>query len=128
VSLLLDTHALLWWFTDDPRLPAKVRDTIADETRPVYVSAVSALEIAVKHRLGKLDEAAEAVSRFDELVAADGFQHLPITHFHCLKAGGYALAHRDPFDRLLAAQSALEALTLVTRDTALAQFGIQTLW
>jgi len=78
--------------------------------------------------LGKLDEAAEAVSRFDELVAADGFQHLPITHFHCLKAGGYALAHRDPFDRLLAAQSALEALTLVTRDTALAQFGIQTLW
>ncbi|MEC9359848.1 MAG: type II toxin-antitoxin system VapC family toxin [Pseudomonadota bacterium] len=128
MSLLLDTHALLWWFTDDPRLPAKVRDTIADETRPVYVSAVSALEIAVKHRLGKLDEAAEAVSRFDELVAADGFQHLPITHFHCLKAGGYALAHRDPFDRLLAAQSALEALTLVTRDTALAQFGIQTLW
>lgn len=127
MSLLLDTHALLWWFTDDPRLPAKVRDTIADETRPVYVSAVSALEIAVKHRLGKLD-GAEAVSRFDELVAADGFQHLPITHFHCLKAGGYAVPHRDPFDRLLAAQSALEALTLVTRDPALAQFGIQTFW
>ena len=55
MSLLLDTHALLWWFTDDPRLPAEVRDTIADETRPIYVSAVSALEIAVKHRLGKLD-------------------------------------------------------------------------
>ena len=127
MSLLLDTHALLWWFTDDPRLPAKVRDTIADETRPVYVSAVSALEIAVKHRLGKLD-GAEAVSRFDELVAADGFQHLPITHFHCLKAGGYAVPHRDPFDRLLAAQRALEALTLVTRDPALAQFGIQTFW
>jgi len=128
VSLLLDTHALLWWFTDDPRLPAEVRDTIADETRPIYVSAVSALEIAVKHRLGKLDGAADAVSRFDELVAADGFQHLPITHFHCLKAGGYAVTHRDPFDRLLAAQSALEALTLVTRDPALAQFGIQTFW
>ncbi|MDT0496862.1 type II toxin-antitoxin system VapC family toxin [Algiphilus sp. W345] len=128
MSLLLDTHALLWWFTDDPRLPAKVRDVIADETRPIYVSAVCALEIAVKHRLGKLDEAAEAVSRFDELVAADGFQHLPITHFHCLKAGGYAAPHRDPFDRLLAAQSELEALTLVTRDPALAQFGIRTFW
>lgn len=128
MSLLLDTHALLWWFTDDSRLPGKVRDAIADETRPVYVSAVCALEIAVKHRLGKLEGAAEAVSRFDELVAADGFQHLPVSHFHCLKAGGYTVPHRDPFDRLLAAQSELEALTLVTRDPALAQFGIRTFW
>jgi PIN domain nuclease of toxin-antitoxin system len=128
MKLLLDTHALLWWFTDDPRLPQNVRDAVANESHPVYVSAASALEIATKHRLGKLASAAEAIERFDELVAADGFGHLPITHFHSLKAGGYAVDHRDPFDRLLAAQSELESLLLVTRDPAFALFGTRTFW
>lgn len=86
------------------------------------------MEMATKLRSGKLDEAAEAVGRFDELVAADGFQHLPVAHFHSLKAGSYGAAHRDPFDRLLAAQSELESLVLVTRDPAYQQFGTPTLW
>ncbi|ATE58858.1 type II toxin-antitoxin system VapC family toxin [Thauera sinica] len=128
MRLLLDTHALLWWFTDDPRLPGSARDAIADERNLILVSAASAWEIATKHRLGKLAEAAGAVSRFGELVAADGFTHLPMTHFHCIRAGSYEVAHRDPFDRMLAAQSELESATLVTRDPAFACFGTRTFW
>lgn len=128
MRLLLDTHALLWWFTDDPRLSRVARDAIANEANAILVSAASAWEIATKHRLGKLNEAADAVHRFGELVAADGFEHLPITHFHSLKAGSYTLEHRDPFDRMLAAQSELESLPLVTCDPALALFDIQLVW
>lgn len=66
--------------------------------------------------------------RFDELVAADGFEHLPITHLHSLRAGAYQVEYRDPFDRMLAAQSELESLPLLTCDPALALFGVKTLW
>jgi len=128
VRILLDTHALLWWFTDDPRLSRTARETIADEANAILVSAASAWEIATKYRLGKLNEAVDAVRRFDELVAADGFEHLSITHFHGLKAGGYAVEHRDPFDRMLAAQSELESVPLITCDPALTLFGIRTVW
>lgn len=128
MRVLLDTHALLWWLTDDPRLSQVARDTFANEANAIMVSAASAWEIATKHRLGKLNEAADAVLRFDELVAADGFEHLPITHLHSLRAGAYQVEHRDPFDRMLAAQSELESLPLLTCAPALALFGVKTLW
>lgn len=128
MRLLLDTHALLWWFTDDPRLSKTARDVIANQSNTVLVSAASAWEIATKHRLGKLGDIAEAVDRFSELIAADGFEHLPVSYFHGLKAGSYPVAHRDPFDRMLAAQSELESVPLVTRDPAFAAFGTKTLW
>lgn len=128
MRLLLDTHALLWWFTADQRLSARAQSAIADEANEVYVSAASAWEIATKQRLGMLDEVAQATERFAELVAADGFLHLPVSHGHGLRAGGFDVAHRDPFDRILAAQSLLESMPLVTRDPAFADFRITTLW
>lgn len=128
MKLLLDTHALLWWWTDDPQLSPTARALIADEGNIVLVSAASAWEIATKHRLGKLPEAGEAIPRFNELVAADGFEHLPINYLHGLKAGAYAVEHRDPFDRVLAAQAELESAQLVTRDPAFAQFGTRVVW
>ncbi len=128
MRLLLDTHVLLWWWTDDPQLSANARRAIADPLDTVLVSAATAWELAAKHRLGKLGEAGEAVGRFDELVSADGFQHLPVSYYHCLKAGGYVVEHRDPFDRMLAAQTELEGLVLVTRDPAFSLFGTATLW
>ncbi len=128
MPVLLDTHVLLWWFTDDDRMSTQARDVIADEANDVYVSAVSAWEIATKERLGKLAGVPQATERFTELVAADGFRQLPISHLHSLRAGGYTVAHRDPFDRMLAAQSDLDKLPLVTRDPAFAHFGIETLW
>lgn len=128
MKLLLDTHALLWWFTDTPELSVKAREAIADERNRILVSAASAWELATKHRLGKLEQAAEALFRFNELVAADGFEHLPVSYLHAIKAGSYPSEHRDPFDRMLAAQSGLEAATLVTCDPALRGFGVEILW
>jgi PIN domain nuclease of toxin-antitoxin system len=128
MNLLLDTHALLWWQTNDERLSNRARALIGDEMNEVFVSAASAWEIATKQRLGKLDEVPDAASRFAELVAADGFEHLPITYMHSLRAGGYQIAHRDPFDRILAAQSELEHLLLVTCDSAFELFACKTVW
>jgi PIN domain nuclease of toxin-antitoxin system len=128
VKLLLDTHALLWWFFNDPRLSGRARAAIGDSDNEVLVSAASAWEIAVKFQLGKLPEAADAVHRFEALVAADGFTALPIAARHALRAGTYPAAHRDPFDRMLAAQSELEGATLVTQDPALAAFPCARLW
>ena len=126
--LLLDTHALLWWWTDDDSLSDEARRAISDPGAEVHVSAASAWEISTLWRLGRIDNAHGAVSRFHELVEADGFHHLAITHHHCLRAGSYPAEHRDPFDRLLAAQSELEGLTLVTRDTAFTQFPAVVFW
>ena len=128
MKLLLDTHALLWWFTDAPELSGKAREAIADERNRILVSAASAWELATKHRLGKLEQAAEALFRFNELVAADGFEHLPVSYLHAIKAGSYQSEHRDPFDRMLAAQSGIEAATLVTCDAAFQGFGVEVLW
>jgi PIN domain nuclease of toxin-antitoxin system len=115
-------------WTDDPHLPASARALIADEGNQVLVSAASAWEIATKHRLGKLPEAGEAIPRFNELVAADGFLHLPVNYLHSLRAGAYAIDHRDPFDRVLAAKSELESASLVTRDPAFSAFGTRVVW
>jgi PIN domain nuclease of toxin-antitoxin system len=128
MRLLLDTHALLWWFTDDARLSVGARQAIADSDTVVHVSAASAWEIATKQRIGKLEGVPDAVSRYAELIEADGFRHLPISHLHALRAGSWDVAHRDPFDRILAAQSALERMLLVSRDPAFALFELETLW
>ena len=128
IRILLDTHVLLWWWTDDPGLSALARNSIADGTSEVFVSAASAWEIATLGRLGRLDHAPDATRRFHELVAADEFRHLAITYTHCLRAGAYTVEHRDPFDRMLAAQSEMESLTLVTKDRAFGQFGTTVIW
>lgn len=125
---LLDTHALLWWLTDDPLLSAHARNLIGDERNAILVSAASAWEIATKFRLGKLPIAAAAIPRFNELIEADGFEHLPITHLHALHAGSLSQEHRDPFDRMLAAQSALESAPLISRDPAFALFETRIVW
>ncbi len=125
---LLDTHAFLWWLTDDPKLSPAARKVISDESKVILVSAASASEIATKFRLGKLPMAEGAVTRFNELVEADGFEHLPVTYLHALKAGTYGVDHRDPFDRMLAAQSALELAPLISCDAAFAAFGTKVIW
>ena len=128
MRLLLDTHALLWWWKDDPRLSKRAAAAIADESNTVLVSAASAWEIAIKHRIGKLSGAASALREFNELIVADGFIHLAVSYQHALKAGGFDIEHRDPFDRMLAAQSIIEGATLVTDDVKMKLFRAKCFW
>ena len=127
-DLLLDTHALLWWWTDHPSLSPVAREAISDTETQVFASAVSAWEMATKTRLGRLGEFSGLVPHFGASVTADGFLHLPVVHEQALRAGSFAATHKDPFDRMLAAQAEIESLTLVTRDRAFEEFPVTTLW
>ena len=128
MRLLLDTHALLWWLTDDPNLSNPVREILSDSENEVFVSAASAWEIATKQRIGKLKSLKSPSERLPELIIRNGFQTLQIDIFHSIRAGSYDVAHRDPFDRMLAAQCELEAMPLATLDSAFEAFDIKTIW
>jgi len=127
-ELLLDTHALLWWLAEPDRLSPAANAAMADPGNRVCVSAASGWEIATKVRLGKLPAVSELLDDLPQLLAAQGFEPLPITLLHGLHAGSYPMVHRDPFDRLLAAQAELDGLTLVSLDPALQAFPCSLLW
>ena len=128
LELLLDTHALLWWLAEPDRLSPEAQAAIAEPANGVHVSAASGWEIATKVRLGKLPAGRELLDDLPGLLADQGFQLLPITLQHGLHAGSYTMPHRDPFDRLLAAQAELAMLTLVSVDPALQAFPCRLLW
>jgi PIN domain nuclease of toxin-antitoxin system len=128
MRFLLDTHALLWWLYDDPRLPKRVREIVGDSANEILVSSASAWEISTKHRLGKLPSTLELVRDISGWVHRAGFLELPVTIPHAQRAGSWPQSHRDPFDRMLAAQSALEELALISKDPQLEDFGIRLVW
>ncbi|MGY2084777.1 type II toxin-antitoxin system VapC family toxin [Blastococcus sp. SYSU DS0539] len=123
MTLLLDTHVLLWWLPDDPRLAATMHEAIADPGASVAVSAVSAWEIAIKSALGKL-ELPDGLA--DEL-HRQGFDELPITVEDGLAAGALPRHHDDPFDRMLIAQAGRRRLVVVTADRRFTDYGAQML-
>lgn len=127
--LLLDTHALLWTLLEPDRIPGALLDRIRDRGTELLVSAASAWEIGTKHRIGKLDEAQAVVAGYPGHLDRLGAAELPITSGHALTAGMLSWDHKDPFDRMIAAQSMIESLPVVTSDRALTAFpGIRTLW
>ena len=128
MRLLLDTHALLWWFAGDERLPPPIRDAIFDEGNTIFVSAASAWEIATKHRIGKLPDAAYIVADPRGVIASQGFKELPVTVAHGRTAGMLPGSHRDPFDRMLIAQAMIEDMVLVSNEYLFDGYGVQRLW
>lgn len=127
-QLLLDTHALLWWLAEPDRLSPAAHLAINDPANSVHVSAASGWEIATKVRIGKLPGIGDLLSDLPELLIAQDFDLLPITLQQGMHAGSYPIPHRDPFDRMLAAQAELAMLTLVTLDPALEAFPCRLLW
>jgi PIN domain nuclease of toxin-antitoxin system len=119
--LLLDTHAFLWWLSDDPSLGADTRLMIGEPRNQVLVSAASIWEISIKQAKGML----EAPEDLEALVEDEGFTKLPISLFHGQQAGKLPEIHRDPFDRMLIAQAQAEGLELVTADGIIPQYGVR---
>jgi len=128
VSLLLDTHAAIWWWTEPDRIGARCRPLIAKRASLVYFSAASAYELGQKQRWRGASLPSTLLQNLAAHLDAEGWIILPISLDHATRAGLHISTHRDPFDRLLAAQAEIENLTLVTCDPAFATFGTRTLW
>ena len=127
VNILLDTHIFLWWLFDDSRLPEGVRGDIENLNNQIFVSSASVWEISTKFRLGKLPEAASVARNVTRWIEKAGFQPLSVSPEHAQLAGDWKMSHRDPFDRMLAAQSQIEKMFLATVDKMLLQFPIETI-
>lgn len=119
MRLLLDTHVLLWWLGNDPALAQPAGALIRDPENMVFVSAVTHWEIWLKQSLGKLRLPAD----FEERLAAESFEELPLTAEQTRQVAQLPWHHRDPFDRMLIAQAMTENLTLLTADAAIAAYG-----
>jgi PIN domain nuclease of toxin-antitoxin system len=124
VRLLLDTHVLLWWRDDFPRLSARARAEIADPRNEILVSTATLWEIVIKRGLGKL----AFPDDLEQVVHEESFGLMPIRFQHLRRLETLPALHRDPFDRMLIAQALTEEAPLVTDDVALLAYGVPTLW
>lgn len=122
MSLLLDTHVVLWWLADDPTLSEDVKSRL-DVEPDVYVSSATVWEIAIKQAIGKISQPAD----LPDVIRGSGFRELLISFEHAIAAGRLPLLHRDPFDRMLVAQANCENLTLVTRDANCQKYEVDVL-
>lgn len=123
MRLLLDTHVLLWWLADDPKLSGQHRELISDGENDVLVSSISIAEVSVKASLGKLD----APQMISDAVTDSGFEHLPFSEVHAELLRGLPWHHRDPFDRMLIAQAMADGLTLLSVDKRVGQYDLEVL-
>ena len=128
MRVLLDTHALLWWLSDDTALTRPARKTIADTRNSIIVSAASAWEIATKVRLGKLPTANDLAADFSGHLDRDGFQLLAISAEHGVRAGLLPGPHKDPFDRMLIAQAQAENMPIVSNEILFESYGVRRIW
>jgi PIN domain nuclease of toxin-antitoxin system len=118
---LLDTAVFLWWLDGSPELGPRCRELVADQRNEVFVSAATTWEIAIKKALGKLD----APEDMDSIVEDEGFSKLPISLYHGQLAGSLPALHRDPFDRMLVAQTQAEGLILITSDANISKYNVR---
>jgi PIN domain nuclease of toxin-antitoxin system len=125
VRLLLDTHAILWWFSDDLRLSTPARTAIANPANQLAVSAAVGYEIAYKQNLGRLPALPE---KLPDRLRREGVGTLPISLDHALAAAALPRPHRDPWDRIMMAQALAEQWQMVTADPVFAEYGVPVIW
>lgn len=128
MALLLDTHAFLWWVDDAPQLSERARAAIAQPDQTCFISLASCWEIAIKTSLGKLTPASSLERFVAQQMAINGFQPLAITLAHLGRVAALPFHHRDPFDRLLAAQAIDQELTMVSADAVFEKYGVGRVW
>ena len=127
MNILLDTHALMWWVWDNERLSHTASRAIRN-AETVFVSSVSAIEISIKYRIGKLPNGQVLAEHFVQVMQNEAFAELPVSWQEASLAGRMAGEHRDPFDRLLIAQGLLNNLTIVSNEQVFDSFGVARLW
>lgn len=127
MRLLLDTHTLIWWL-ENRALSKIAKDAISDTSNEVWVSTASAYEISFKVMLGKLPSCAPLIPKFSVTLLTEGFRHLECTIRHGVEAGRLPLIHRDPWDRMLAAQAIVEDMAIVSNDEKLSALGAKRVW
>ncbi len=128
MNILLDTHTFLWWIDNHPRLSSRAHELISDSSNTLFLSAASGWEISIKSKLGKLTLSGDLEHFIAEQLAANAIRSLPIEMSHALHVYTLPSHHRDPFDRILVAQSQMEDMPILTTDPHIAQYPVQTLW
>jgi PIN domain nuclease of toxin-antitoxin system len=128
MRLLLDTHTFLWWVQDARELSARARAAIADPDNECLLSLASCWEIAIKLSLEKLKLPTRIERFIPEQLAANGFRQLEIGFRHVARVATLPFHHRDPFDRLLAAQALVDVLTIVSIDPVFRRYGVKRVW
>ena len=128
MRLLLDTHALLWFLADDPKLSSAAKSAIGDPANERWLSPISLLEIAIKVRIGKLALHAPFGGLFPAHLTLNRIQLVPLAIAHIEPLATLPLHHRDPFDRLLAATALVEGLHIVSADAVFDSYGLSRVW
>lgn len=128
MRILLDTHAFLWWVTDDAQLSRRARRLIGDGRNEILFSAASAWEISIKSSLGRVTLPDDADRYIPAQLEQNAFGVLPVQLHHALRVATLPDVHRDPFDRMLVAQALVEELAILSRDARLGGYSVRVLW
>jgi PIN domain nuclease of toxin-antitoxin system len=127
MKVLLDTHALIWWFEGSPKLPKRASSVLGNPSNAIFISAVVGWELAIKVQVGKF-HTPSLVQDLDGIIQREGFAELGISLEHAVRAGLLPMHHRDPFDRLLVAQAQALNVPIVTADAVFDHYGVQRVW
>ena len=128
MKVLLDTHALIWWITDDERLSSHARSIISNGDNELLLSSASGWEIVAKARLGRIHLPGKPEAFIAEQLSLNSIQSLPIYMSHALHVYNLPFHHRDPFDRMIIAQAQLEDLPILTMDPQIEKYEIKVIW
>lgn len=128
MKILFDSHALVWFLVGDDRFPARLRQRLKEPESQFVISAVCVWEIGTKVRRGRWAEAEPVVVGFQDVLATSACSPLAISIEHARLAASFNWQHRDPFDRILAAQSQIEGMPLLTADPVFRSFGVTVMW
>ena len=128
MKILLDTHAFLWWITDDQKLSSRAREVISDAENELFFSAASGWEISIKVQLGRLKLPEEPERFIPEQLRMNFIRSLPIQMRHALFVSTLPNHHRDPFDRMLVAQAQLEEMSILSADLQISRYQVELIW